>query len=53
MTTTPAPQERESSLRPRVIDVSDVEYSTATSYVDADETAYFERKHGHTTLVVR
>jgi len=41
------------SLRPRVVDVSDESYATVTALVEAGDSAYFERKAGDTTLVIR
>lgn len=41
------------SLRPRVVDVSGESYATVTALVEPDDSAYFERKAGDTTLVIR
>jgi hypothetical protein len=53
--TTTASEHAESgpSLRPRIIDVSAMEYAEAVSRVDGETTAYFERRPGRTHLVVR
>jgi hypothetical protein len=54
METTSSPsQEAGPSLRPRVVDVSEMDYAEVASHVDSDTNAYFERKHGRTTLVIR
>lgn len=52
-TTSSPPQETGPSLRPRVVDVSEMDYAEVASHVDPDAIAYLERKHGRTTLVVR
>lgn len=41
------------SLRPRVVDVSGDTYAAVEAVVEAGDTAYFERKGGETTLVIR
>lgn len=41
------------ALRPRIVDVSDMDYRTALSHVTPDADAYFERKPGRTNLIVR
>lgn len=47
------PQSEGPSLRPRVVDVSEESYATVTALVEPGDTAYFERKAGDTTLVIR
>lgn len=40
------------TLRPRIVDVSEMEYTEAASHVDPDMTAHFERIPGQTTLII-
>jgi len=46
-------ESRGPSLRPRVVDVSEESYATVAALVEPGDSAYFERKAGDTTLVIR
>ncbi len=41
------------TLRPRIVDVSEMEYTEAASHIDSDTTAHFERVPGQTTLIIQ
>jgi hypothetical protein len=51
-TSSPPTGEYGPTLRPRIIDVSEMDYREVASHVDSDTTAHFERKPGRTTLVI-